>query len=169
MVKLFLNTTIQNQGCDRLFPNKKGKTKQQPSKSLAQRPKDKSSYSTIIGKGVSLEGGTIKGVGNICVNGYFVGDVNIEGQIIINDSGAVYGDIRADKAIIAGNCKGNTITAASMHLTSTAVVESTLLSNSITIDEGAAFNGLCEMETVVQLPFSDTNTTVASEESHSNS
>lgn len=120
-----------------------------------KQTKDKSSYSTIIGKGVSLEGGTIKGAGNVCVNGYFVGDVNIEGNIIINDSGAVYGDIVADKAIIAGNCKGNTITAASLHLAATAVVESTLLSNSITIDEGAAFNGVCKMETVVQLPSKD--------------
>lgn len=109
-------------------------------------------FATVIEKGISIEGGTLKGNGNVRIDGYYVGDIDTQGTVMIGASGAVYGDINASSAIIAGNCKGNIRTAICIHMTSTGVVEGTLECKSIIIDENAIFNGICKMESHVQLP-----------------
>jgi len=116
---------------------------------------DKSTIGTIIAKGISIEGGTLKGDGNVRIDGFFVGDITVKGHIMISDSGAVYGDIDTNSALIAGNFKGNIKAVETIHLASTAVVEGAVESKTVVMDEDAVFNGNCRMTTSVQLPSKD--------------
>lgn len=117
-----------------------------------RKPVSSSNGTTFIEKGLSIEGGTIKGDGNVRIDGYFVGDIEIKGDVEIGASGAVYGDINANCATISGNCKGSINAESKIVLTSTAVVEGALNSSVVVIHEQAVFNGMCKMETNVQLP-----------------
>jgi len=110
---------------------------------------------TIIGVGGAIEGGVFKSSTDVYVNGYFVGDIAIEGTIAIGMTGAVYGDILAKNAIISGNLKGNIKVTHNVHLKSSAVVEGTIDCMNTIIDEKAVFNGHFKMYSDIQLPASE--------------
>lgn len=122
------------------------------SKKTFWKKKVSENATTVIGKGLSIEGGIIKGSGNLIVDGYFVGNIDIVGDVSIGKDGAVYGNINASNASISGNCKGEITTSAKVSLSSTAIVEGFITSKAIEIEENASFNGKCEMEAAIQLP-----------------
>lgn len=102
-------------------------------------------YSSIIDKGIVIEGGIIKGEGNIRINGCYTGEIKIDGNLSIGSDGVINGDVCANSADIAGKCKGNITAFALVHLSPTATVEGSMHSESIVIDENANFNGTCKM------------------------
>jgi len=100
---------------------------------------------TIIGEGVTINADGMFGVGDVKVAGVFFNDIEVDGLLIVQDSGTVKGDVKASSVVIEGYVEGNVMCSNVIHITSTGKVVGDLRCMTLTIDEGASFSGLCEM------------------------
>jgi len=104
---------------------------------------------TIIGEGIVFENALLKGDGVIRIEGRFSGTIDIEGHIILGESGLVSGEVRADSALFAGKYQGNLFIRGTLHMTSTAVMTGNIETGKLIIDEGAVLSGTCSVTTGV--------------------
>jgi cytoskeletal protein CcmA (bactofilin family) len=101
------------------------------------------STGTVIGEGIIIEGASLKGSGAIRIDGQFSGNLDIEGHIILGETGVIIGDIKAESAMFAGKYSGNMSIKSTLHLASTAKLEGHVETEKIIIDENAVFKGTC--------------------------
>jgi cytoskeletal protein CcmA (bactofilin family) len=101
---------------------------------------------TLIGKGTSFEG-TVNAEGTIRLDGKIHGGLNITGNLIVGEEGAVKGNIKAENAFIAGVVEGNVIATSQLHITHTAKLIGDITVKNVIIDEGAVFVGNCKIIT----------------------
>ncbi len=102
-------------------------------------------YSTLIAQGIKLEGAKLSGIGMVRIDGSFIGDVDIDGEIILGESGEFEGTITAKNALIAGRMTGDVHVAETTHLDTTAVVAGNIETDKLVVDEGACFSGHSKM------------------------
>ena len=100
---------------------------------------------TIIGEGIIFKDALLKGNGVIRVDGKFTGNIDIEGHIILGETGSVVGDIFASSALLAGEFQGNLSIKDTLHLTSTAVLNGKVETGKLIIDAGAVLDGTCNV------------------------
>ena len=100
---------------------------------------------TIIGEGIFFENAMLKGNGVIRIDGKFSGTIDIEGHIILGETGLINGDICADSALFAGNYQGTLSIRDTLHMTATAVLTGKVETAKLIIDEGAVLNGTCNV------------------------
>jgi cytoskeletal protein CcmA (bactofilin family) len=103
--------------------------------------------STVIGEGLRIEGALITGANTLRVDGHVIGDISIDGSIIVGESGYIKGNITVTSALFAGKIEGNVSSQSGVHLTSTGFLNGNIVASSIVIDEGAIFSGNCQMST----------------------
>ncbi|HYE83275.1 MAG TPA: polymer-forming cytoskeletal protein [Clostridia bacterium] len=101
---------------------------------------------TLIGKGTSVEG-TINAEGTVRLDGKVHGGLNIAGNLIVGEEGAIKGNIKAENAFIAGVVEGNVIATSQLHITHTAKLIGDITVKNVIIDEGAIFIGNCKIIT----------------------
>lgn len=102
-------------------------------------------FSTVIAKGVKVEGATLTGVGMVRIDGEFLGEMDIDGEVILGESGTFEGNIHSKSALVAGKVLGNLFVVGSVHLTSTSEINGNIEATSLVIDEGASFSGNSKM------------------------
>ncbi len=95
---------------------------------------------TLIAKTSQIEG-EIKGAGEVRVEGAVKGKIDCSATVIVDPSGQVDGELKAETVVIAGKVKGNVFGSQKIELTPTAVVEGDITSPRILIREGATFEG----------------------------
>ena len=100
---------------------------------------------TVIGEGIVIENAVIKGSGVIRIDGRFSGTIDIDGHIVLGETGVVVGDIHADSALFAGKYDGNLVINDTLHLAPSAHVVAHVETGKFIIDEDAVFNGTCNM------------------------
>ena len=100
---------------------------------------------TIIGEGIIFNDASLKGSGVVRVDGNFTGSIDIEGHVILGETGFIAGDIFADSALLAGDFKGNLSIKDTLHLTSTAILNGKVETGVLIIDEGAVLDGTCNV------------------------
>lgn len=96
---------------------------------------------TIIGKGVYIEGARLKGDESVRIDGSFKGNVEIDGSLVLGDSGQITGDVRASYFLVAGEVNGNITCDTQLHFASSAKIFGDVQARSIIIDEGAQVSG----------------------------
>ena len=96
---------------------------------------------TIIGKGVYIEAARLKGDESVRIDGIFKGNIELDGSLVLGDSGHVTGDIHAGYFLVAGEVSGNIACDTRLHFASTARVFGDVQARSIVIDEGAQVSG----------------------------
>ncbi len=101
---------------------------------------------TLIGKGTIFEG-TINADGTVRLDGKVQGGLNITGNLIVGEEGAVKGNIKVENAFIAGVVEGNVIATSQLHITHTAKLIGDITVKNVIIDEGAIFVGNCKILT----------------------
>lgn len=101
---------------------------------------------TLVGKGTYLEG-TINAEGTVRVDGKIQGGINITGNLIIGEEGAIKGNIKAENAYVAGTVEGNVTATSQLHITHTAKLVGDIAVKNVIIDEGAVFIGNCKIIT----------------------
>ena len=106
---------------------------------------DETITNTIIGAEMTVEGAKITGTGCIRIDGTLIGEIDINGNVILGETGKIIGDITVNHALIAGEMKGNAICRDKVHLPPSAKMTGNIKSASLVVDEGATFNGLSEM------------------------
>lgn len=100
----------------------------------------------MIGEGTVLDG-TITSSGDVHVRGRIVGTVRAEGKVVVAQEGEVEGEVASSNADIAGRIDGDVRVENRLILKSTARIEGNIYTDRLVIEEGAVYNGSCEMGT----------------------
>jgi cytoskeletal protein CcmA (bactofilin family) len=98
---------------------------------------------SVIAADITIEG-KIEGGGSVRLAGKFKGDVNVQGDLMIDANAKLTGSVRADKVTIAGEIEGNVEQASRVDLLQTGVVIGDLKTGSLTVAAGARMRGLAE-------------------------
>ena len=101
---------------------------------------------TIVGRDTTING-KISGSGNIRIDGHVDGGISITGDVVIGESGAVQGDIKAGSLTVAGTVTGNVDCDGNLSIHSTGQLVGDVRVRSLNIADGGVFKGRSEMDT----------------------
>ena len=101
--------------------------------------------STIIGEDYVFTG-ELKGASAIRVEGKIIGNVNVEGIVVLGEKGIIEGDVTSRSLIIYGTVKGN-IKTAQLEIKKTGFVYGDITADTLEIELGAKYNGRLNMQT----------------------
>lgn len=99
---------------------------------------------TVIGKGTEIKG-TLNGAGVLRIDGNVEGEINIDGDVVIGETGKVMADINARHITVAGETTGNISAEGKLEIISTGKVYGDIDVMHLVINDGAVFEGKCEM------------------------
>ncbi len=98
----------------------------------------------MIAEGTEVEG-TLRAKDDIRVSGRVKGALHVDGKAIIAPDGVIEGDIHANEADISGKVSGEIVIKGRLVLKTTARVEGSISTSRLIMEEGAVFEGQCEM------------------------
>ena len=99
------------------------------------------SPSTVIGKGVYLEAIRMTGQESVRIDGMYKGAIEIDGSLVLGDSGTIIGDVSANYFLVAGEMDGNIKCNTQLHFASSAKVSGDIQTTSLIVDEGSQVSG----------------------------
>src|SRR3954463_11911823 len=111
-----------------------------PSYEPAPRPRTTEHKESVIASGLTIEG-KIEGAGHVRMAGRFKGDVNVEGDLTIEQGAKITGSVRASTVTVGGELDGNIDAASRVELTSTGVLNGDLKAASLTVAAGSRMRG----------------------------
>jgi len=114
-----------------------------PSYSTPSRSNQIDQKETLIAANLAIEG-KIQGAGHVRVAGQFKGDVNVEGNLTIEQGAKVTGGVRASTVTIAGELEGNVDAASRVELLASGVLNGDLKAGSLTVAAGSRMRGNAE-------------------------
>jgi len=100
---------------------------------------------TILSEGITIKDGNIYGSCGITISGVFFGDVDIDGALILTESGNLKGRIKSDEAYIYGTVEGSLSTRGKSHIYAGGRVLGDIHSASLTVEEDADLKGQCNI------------------------
>ena len=115
------------------------KEKKQPNTGINEQE-----ISAIIGEGYTFTG-QLQGSSVIRIEGKIIGNVNVEGGVVLGEKGIVEGDIITKNAIIYGTVNGNVKTT-QLEIKKTGNVTGDISTNILEIEIGAQYNGKLNMQ-----------------------
>jgi len=95
--------------------------------------------STLICEGCVIKG-NLKAPGFVRIDGQIIGDVEVDGGLILGERGIVTGNIITRELIIYGVVNGN-IRAESLRIESSGKVNGEIKTQTLQVDTGAVYNG----------------------------
>ncbi|HEY5971215.1 MAG TPA: polymer-forming cytoskeletal protein [Pseudoxanthomonas sp.] len=95
---------------------------------------------SLIASDLTIEG-KIEGTGHVRIAGKFKGDVNVQGDLTIENGAKLNGGVRAKKVTIAGELEGNIEAASQVELLSSGVLIGDLKAGSLTVAAGSRMRG----------------------------
>lgn len=98
---------------------------------------------TLIAANLAIEG-KIQGSGHVRVAGQFKGDINVEGNLTIDQGAKVIGGVRASTVTIAGELEGNVDAASRVELLASGVLNGDVKAGSLTVAAGSRMRGNAE-------------------------
>ncbi len=98
----------------------------------------------MIGEGTLIEG-TLRSESDVRVSGRIVGNLDVEGKVIVAKEGSINGELVAVSADIAGDVQGQIHIKELCVLKGAARVDADIKAARLVVEEGAIFNGQCEM------------------------
>jgi len=119
-----------------------------------------------------VEGTNIKGDvntdSNFRMDGLLEGTLKTSGKLVIGTTGKVEGEIVCGNADIEGEVVGDIKVEGILLLKTTAKINGNIIAGKIAVENGAEFNGKCNMSgTPIETPV-DTDSTIDTEESNEN-
>jgi cytoskeletal protein CcmA (bactofilin family) len=99
--------------------------------------------SAIIGEGYIFTG-ELKGSSVIRIEGKIIGNIHVEGGVVLGEKGIVEGDINTRSAIIYGTVNGNVKTT-HLEVKKTGNVSGDITTDTLEIEIGARYNGRLNM------------------------
>lgn len=99
--------------------------------------------STIIGEGYILTG-ELQGSSVVRIEGKIIGNVHVDGGVVLGEKGNVEGDITTKSAIIYGTVTGN-IKTTQLEIKKTGYVNGDISTETLEIELGAQYNGKLNM------------------------
>ena len=114
---------------------------------------DQSNVSAFIGHGVEFKG-VIKYQGNVRIDGQLDGEVHANGTLYLGEQAVLTAKITAQAVISKGQITGDITAREKVQLLAPAVVDGSVQTPSLLMEEGVIFNGTLEMNSS---PISTTN------------
>lgn len=99
----------------------------------------------FIGKGTELKGVLSYQQGTIRIDGHVEGEIITKGVLVVGETAVIHAEINAGTVISNGKITGNITASERIQLLPTAVLEGTLKTPALIIEEGVRFNGRCQM------------------------
>lgn len=97
---------------------------------------------SLIGEGSEFRG-EFKVKELLRIDGYFKGNINTEGKILIGQNGLVESDIHAGIVVVGGTVKGSIHATDRVILLSTCRLYGDVVTESLIVEEGVVFEGRC--------------------------
>ena len=95
---------------------------------------------TYFGKNLKIKG-RVSGNGNIIILGALDGEFDLKGRVKIAQPAKIKGEVKADVISVNGNVRGSLVAHERVHLDQTARIEGQINTPSLSITEGASFDG----------------------------
>jgi cytoskeletal protein CcmA (bactofilin family) len=115
-------------------------------KQMFQKTAPTVDFDMIIGENSSIEGNVQSG-GSMRIDGHINGDITAEGDVIIGSSADVLGNIRAANIELSGTVEGKIHSDGMLKIHASGVLRGDIEVMSFVIDEGGAFEGMCNINT----------------------
>lgn len=117
---------------------------------LTDLPASTDRVTSVIGPGVVWKG-KLSGKGGVRVEGALDGDVNLQGLLVVGETGRVTCEtLRASVVVVAGAVKGD-ITAEKLEIRSSGRVWGNVVTAAFSTEEGAFLRGQVTMEEQVEI------------------
>jgi cytoskeletal protein CcmA (bactofilin family) len=107
-------------------------------------PKDKALDTTYFGKNLKIKG-NVSGVGSLIILGSFEGEFNLKGRLQVAQSARIKGNIKATDIYVNGDIEGAITASEKVRMDNTARIKGDITSPSISVMEGAMFDGKIKM------------------------
>ncbi len=98
---------------------------------------------SLIAADVTIEG-KIEGAGHVRIAGRFKGDVNVEGNVTIEQGAHVNGQVNAATVIVSGEVEGNIHATSRVELLETGVINGDVKAGVLTVAAGSRMKGQAE-------------------------
>jgi len=108
------------------------------------RPAAREIKESLIASDLTIEG-KIEGTGHVRIAGKFKGEVNVQGDLTIEQSARLSGGVKADKVVIAGELEGNIETARQVDLLASGALIGDVKASTLTVASGARFRGQADV------------------------
>ncbi len=115
----------------------------EPARSTSARTADPNVKESVIAAGLTIEG-KIEGSGHVRIAGNFKGDINVQGNLTIENGAHLTGGVRAQTVIIGGELEGNIDAASRVELLQSGVLNGDLKAGSLTVAAGSRMRGRAE-------------------------
>ncbi len=99
---------------------------------------------TLVGSNTVFTG-NIESDGTVRIDGKVKGDIRVEGDIYVGEKAVITGNLTAANVNLAGTVEGNISAKGILKILSTAKLYGDIKVNSFVADEGALFQGKCNM------------------------
>ncbi len=101
--------------------------------------------STLIDKDCQIEG-LLKAQGTVRIDGSFKGDVIVEGNLYIGETGKILGNIQANNLMVAGEIQGNVSASDQLRIATSGCLYGDVRVKIFILDENSVFEGNCKMQ-----------------------
>jgi cytoskeletal protein CcmA (bactofilin family) len=108
---------------------------------------DQTNVAAFIGHGVEFKG-IIKYQGNVRIDGQLDGEVHANGTLYLGEQAVLRAKISAQAVISKGQITGDITAREKVQLLAPAIIDGSILTPSLLMEEGVTFNGTLEMNTV---------------------
>ncbi len=98
----------------------------------------------FVGKGVEFKG-TISYSGTVRIDGYLEGEIHTEGTLLVGEEAVITAKISAGTVVCKGKITGDIVAKEKVKLRTPAVVNGSVKTPLLAIEEGVLFNGALEM------------------------
>src|SRR5215468_7068973 len=98
----------------------------------------------FVGKGVEFKG-TISYSGTVRIDGYLDGEINTDGILLIGEDAVLQAKITAGTVVCKGKITGDIVVKEQVKLRAPAVVNGSVKTPLLSIEDGVLFNGNLEM------------------------
>ena len=95
---------------------------------------------SLIAADVTIEG-KIEGAGHVRIAGRFKGDVNVQGNVTIEQGAHVTGEVKAATVVVSGEVEGNINASARVELLETGVINGDVKAAVLTVAAGSRMRG----------------------------
>ena len=100
--------------------------------------------STVLGKDTELSG-DLSFAKSLQINGYFEGDINSTGFLVVGEGSVVKANIRAKTVILKGTVHGNIEAVERLEIHPNGKLYGNIRTSKLRISDGVIFEGNCEM------------------------
>ncbi len=98
----------------------------------------------IVAHGTRFEG-KITSSGSLRIDGQITGDISLTGDLVIGANGEISGNIDAQTVTVGGKVTGNINAKNKLVFENKARIKGDIRASKLVIDEGATFDGKCDM------------------------